>query len=152
MSFPIFLKRTNNEKNVLNKTYVGELTTQVDVTLKNETSITDPVFLISGDLNNITQFNYITCDFFKRNYFIIDIKQVRHNLYEITAHVDVLMSFKNEILNNTAILDRAHSVYDDYLQDTNIQMESYKMVQTKKFNYTFVPETSLLLTVLGGGN
>lgn len=152
MSFPIFLKRTNNEKNVLNKTYVDELTTQVDVTLKNETSITDPVFLISGDLNNITQFNYITCDFFKRNYFIIDIKQVRHNLYEITAHVDVLMSFKNEILNNTAILDRAHSVYDDYLQDTNIQMESYKMVQTKKFNYTFVPETSLLLTVLGGGN
>ena len=65
MSFPIFLKRTNNEKNVINKTYVDDLTTQVDVTLKNETSITDPVFLISGDLNNITQFNYITCDFMK---------------------------------------------------------------------------------------
>ena len=64
MSFPIFLKRTNNEKNVINKTYVDQLTTQVDVTLKNETSITDPVFLISGDLNNITQFNYITCDCF----------------------------------------------------------------------------------------
>lgn len=150
MSFPIFLQRTDSEQNEINKQLA--ISTEIAVNLKDNCDIINPTFLISGSVDNLSQYNYIRVPTFNRYYFIKSITQIRHNLYEIHAHVDVLMSFKNEILNNTAILDRAHSVYDDYLQDTNIQMESYKMVQTKKFNYTFIPETSLLLTVLGGGN
>ena len=152
MSFPIFLKRTNNKKNVINKTYVDDLTTQVDVTLKNETSITDPVFLISGDLNNITQFNYITCDFFKRNYFIIDIKQVRHNLYEITAHVDVLTTYASELLQTRCIFERQTNIFDPWLNDTNLKVEAYTQMQIKAFGFKFKPEQNLILSVIGGAN
>lgn len=150
MAFPIFLKKTNNEKNVINKSFVTELTTQVDVTLKNEASITDPIFLISGDLNNIAQFNYIDCDYFKRNYFITDIKQVRHNLYEITAHVDVLSTYAQLLLDTPCIFERRTDQFDPWLNDTSMLTESYNQVQYIKFDYTFVPDKNMLLNVVGG--
>lgn len=146
----LYLYTTSDEHEKINKNVSRE--TLVNFSVKEETNILQPVIFISGSLDNITSFNYAHVPDWKRYYYITNCEIVRTNMYRLTLKVDVLMSHKTGILNNKAILKRSEMIYDSYLQNSNIKMEAYKQIQTKSFNYTFVPETSLLLTTLGGAS
>ena len=90
--------------NVINKTI--DPTTALTLTgeLRESTSVKNPVILIeSTDL--IIGYNYCFITEFARYYFITDIKSVRAGLWEISMRVDVLMSFKSDILSSVAIID-----------------------------------------------
>lgn len=144
-----YLYVTNSEKEEINKVLNSK--TEIDIALKRDTTIIDPTLILSGTLDNISGYNYFYIPEFKRYYFLTDLKVVRNQLYELKGHVDVLMSFKTQILNNPAIIERSTSTYDLYLQDSEFNIESYRQIQTKKFNFEFKPETNLILSVIGGG-
>lgn len=72
----------------------------VDVTLKNETSLNQPVFLLSGQRPN-----YTYCKFDSSYYFIDDIRSVRNNLYELVCSLDVLGTFRANIQNTSAFVE-----------------------------------------------
>lgn len=71
--------------------------TVIDVQLKNGSDIIAPVFLLS--LSSIPDFSMMI--FEGRTYFITGISSVRDNLWEISAEVDVLATYKTEILSST---------------------------------------------------
>lgn len=71
-------------------------------------------------LNKIISCNYMYIPTFNRYYFIDDIISVRNNLWRIVAHVDVLMSFKKEILNQTVLINRNEFDFDLFLIDNKI--------------------------------
>ena len=77
--------------------------------LRGESSVINPSFLI--ETSNPSQYNYCYIPSFNRYYFITDIISVRNNIWRINCDVDVLMSFKTEILNLDVI------VSDDSLPD-----------------------------------
>lgn len=90
----------NSEKNKL-----GKSLSNLNVfsgSLKDETSVTNPVVLM--ELENPTGFNYAYIPEFGRYYFIDDIVSVRARLWKISMKVDVLESFKNNILGASVIL------------------------------------------------
>lgn len=87
MSFNIRLMTNNSADNVAEKDF-----TTIDTltgTLKNETSITNPVIKIEydGALQNV---NYFYIPQFQRYYFVSDIRSIRSNIWEISGHCDVL--------------------------------------------------------------
>ena len=58
MSFNIILQRNNSENNKVGKSITDIAT--VTGTLKEETSIIDPIIKIAGDISDYTGCNYIT--------------------------------------------------------------------------------------------
>lgn len=131
MSFNIVLQTSSSERNKLDKT-ITDIETLTG-TLRNDTSIIDPVFQIAGDLSSFVTANYCTVPTFGRSYFITDIRSIRNGLFEISCHVDVLSSFKTQIRDNTAILKRSEANWNLYLNDGSLQVAQDSEVITSIF-------------------
>lgn len=84
--------------NVIGKTTNKKAMYTINTPLKQDTNRLNPTILIYSDLS-LEIMNYCYIDEFSRYYFIDKIEQVRKNLYRIHCKVDVLESYKLEILN-----------------------------------------------------
>lgn len=104
-----------SEKNVIRKTITNAL--NLAGTLREATSVTNPTITIESPVT-IVSYNYCFIPYFSRYYYVVDVKSMRNNLWAVTLRVDVLMSFKDSILNTPAIID--HTT----LQDTTDYMTS----------------------------
>lgn len=147
MAFNIVLQTNNSDKNVLDKSLTNIAT--ISGTLKNETSIINPVILISGNLSTYVNCNYMTISTFGRSYFVTDIRSIRNGLIEVSGHVDVLTSYKNQIRENTGIIHRQENLWNLYLNDGAFRVYQNPIVLTKEFSTGFsTPE--FVLAVAGG--
>lgn len=119
-------------------------------TLKEETSILRPSIRLRAT-TNIHTYNYMYIPTFERYYFIDDIKSVNNNVWEIAGHVDVLETYKNSILSNSAIIKRQSAQYNMYLNDEQWSVFTYDDVITFKFTSSdFKKALNYLLVVAGG--
>lgn len=87
-----------------NSTFVpadAAFTLQVQATLKEPTSDNQPVFLLSIS-DNLFPYNYLKWG--NWYYWITDIKRVRNGLFEVTCDLDVLATYKTNILATTAFV------------------------------------------------
>lgn len=123
----------SSEKNKINKS-LSEIRTYSG-TLKEETSVVNPVILI--EIDNPTMYNYAYIPEFRRYYFIDDITSVRKNLWRLSLSVDVLESFKNEILELSAII----SDTENYGKDAYMSGDVWK---------TTVKESTHIINFSGG--
>lgn len=129
--FDIVLQRNNSEKNKLDKDITVIQT--VSGTLKQETSIIDPVVIIEGDLVSFTGCNYATISTFGRSYFITNIRSIRSGLVEFSMHVDVLSTYKAQIRANEAIVRRQANKWNLYLNDGTFKIYQNPNILTKEF-------------------
>lgn len=111
----LVLYRNISETNAVNKS-LTELVTLTG-TLRNESSIIDPVILVSDIDSYIGSMNYAYIPEFNRYYFIQNIESVRKNLWRVSFHVDVLYTYREQIKANHAIIERNEIQYDLKLND-----------------------------------
>ena len=113
------------------------LTTGTNYTcvLKEGTSILKPVIIINTS-DNLTGYNYMDIRDFSRYYFIDDIRSIHNNIWEISAHVDVLTTYATAIKANSAVIKRQQNLYNLYLDDPEFKTYNNERVQTKRFNGT----------------
>lgn len=111
----ITLFRNISEYNAVNKS-ITELTTLTG-TLREESSIIDPVITISDIDSYVGSMNYAYIPEFNRYYFITNIESVRNNLWRVSFHVDVLYTYRAQIKSNSAIIERNENEYDLKLND-----------------------------------
>lgn len=142
MAFEILIQRNNSENNRVTKDVT--LLSTIEGTLRQETSIIDPVFLIAGDLDDYVGVNYCTVDSFGRSYFVNNIRSVRSGLVELTCHVDVLSSFAQQIRANTAIIRRQENQWNLYLNDGTFRVYQNPTVLTKAFPSGFTTQEFVL--------
>ena len=90
--------------------------TSLDVNLKSGTSFISPTFLLNFD--SAPNYNYVSYE--GRYYFITDIVSVRNDLWEIQCEVDVLATYKSDILSSTQYVSYSSSHGDTWLADTRI--------------------------------
>lgn len=119
--------------------------------LKSETSIIDPIVLISGSITPaaIMTANYMYIPDFMRYYFIRNIRSIRTGIWEISAHVDVLESFREPIKSQTAVIRRQENRYNLYLDDGIFKVYQNPAVITKTFPKGFTDQ-AFILAVAGG--
>ena len=101
MSFEITLQRNNSEPIRMDKS--TDVIATYSGTLKEGTSIIDPIIKIECNISNVRRCNYLTIPTFGRSYFVKDIRSVINNIVEFTCHVDVLSTYASEIRKNTGI-------------------------------------------------
>ena len=140
--FKIEIYRNNSETNRLTKDI--SLLSDYTGVLKHPSSIIDPVIMLTADIETLTNANYMYIEKFNRYYFINDIISIRHNLCEIHAHVDVLMSFKDEILQCQVICKRQQDLWNLYLDDGSFQVFADRIVLTKAFPSGFTTQNYVL--------
>lgn len=146
MAFTITLYTNRSEMKKLDKTL--ELIDSVSGTLKDETSIINPVVIVRYPLESLNSCNYVVIPAFKRSYFVTDIVSPSVGLVELSCHVDVLSSFADDIRSNQAIIYRQENLWNLYLDDGSFKVYQNAMVLTKAFPSGF-PGAGFVLSVAG---
>lgn len=149
MAFDIILQTNNSEKNAVTKNITDIAT--ITGTLKQETSIIDPVILVAGDIASYVGCNYMTCATFGRSYFVNNIRSIRAGLFEISCHVDVLASFADQIKENRAIIRRQENRWNLYLNDGSFKVYQNPDVWTVPFSSGFSTQ-EFVLAVAGASS
>lgn len=142
----IKLQYTKSERNVVKKsiTDIKELTG----VLRDECDLINPEVTIECSITDLNNSNYLYIPQFNRHYFINSKETINNNLFRIRCHVDVLHSFRNEIIKNKAIIKRQQGQYNLYLDDGIFKSYQNPVVTTKLFPSGFNHE-SFVLSVAG---
>ena len=121
----------------------------VTAEIQYDVSITDPVLIMEAAAV-LEDANYFYIAEWDRYYFITNRVYLDGNRIEISGHVDVLASFKNEILQSDCIAARSASnsnpyIIDNLVGDAGTFTTYYRRSSATPFNST----GSYLLTVAG---
>lgn len=140
------------ERNRVNKSdYISNRFT-LQGNIKSSTSVTNIVIEIVKSNPVIYEYNYMYIGEFNRYYFIDDITNVSANRWIITASVDVLFSFMNDILETNAIIEKVENevTANLYLDDGSFVMDSRKYNEIKEFPSGLNENGSYILICAGG--
>lgn len=152
----ITLYRNNSDNSVINKTLVNALEF-ADVYLLDETSITNPAFILIADYTQISAFNYLYCeDMGNRYYYITDIKSLDGERISIACKTDVLMSFRDDINKCIVNVDRSTINSLPLIADSALSTAARATVILKKFSgcefssAVTADMNSIVVTTIGG--
>lgn len=148
--------KTKSAPNVVNKG-LTEVVAFEEVIFKEDTSLLNPTIIINGVSNassytieDIGTSNYFSIPKVNRYYFITDITMMSGGRVAITGKVDVLMSFKTDILGSTQLIVRQEKKTNNYLIDTDIPLSSKKQVIEHEFGDSIADSGYYILAVNGG--
>ena len=153
--FNIVFYQNQSENITVNKTLLTVVT--LSGVLRNGTSIVDPVIMINGSLSDVSsvpgfaKINYAYIQEFGRYYYVRNIESVNNSCVAVSMHVDVLMSFKDEIKANKGIVSRAEnaSQFNLYLNDGSLKAYQNPYILTEPFPAGFTG-SAFCLAVAGG--
>lgn len=122
----IFYYNMSDDREV-NKSLTGADTFQG--VLREECSIMSPIIRFEKD--GMLRYNYAYIPEFQRYYSVKDRTSYRYGIWDVSFEVDVLMSFRNDILNLNAVVDKQSlaSVGNEYIDDSSLVTENV-MFQT----------------------
>ena len=129
----IYLYRNDSEDNKINKNLTLLYTMSGE--LKEACSIQNPI--ITFEASNLSGVNYLYIEEFDRYYFVNQCTVIRNDLWELSCHVDVLESFKSEILQQTAVIARQESLYNLYQEDEMFKTYSKPILDEIAFQNDF---------------
>ncbi len=148
--------KTKSAPNVVNKV-LTEVVVFDEVIFKEDTSLLNPTIIINGvsnsssyNIEDIGTSNYFSIPKVNRYYFITDITMMSGGRVAITGKVDVLMTFKTDIIGSTQLIVRQEKKTNNFLIDTDIPLSSKKQVIEHEFGDSIVDSGFYILAVNGG--
>lgn len=140
------LFQNNSDKNVVWK----QITTKANMTgtLREGCSVMDPIIKVEGiSASDIPYINYAEIVEFGRYYYITDIVLVG-KLYELHCHIDVLMTYKDQIKTIPAVIARHEASNNVMLADGCIKTYADPHIEIRKASGGFT-EFQYIFTVAG---
>lgn len=123
----------------------------VSCKVKDAMSFERPVIILeySGDMTNI---NYVYIPKFLRYYFVTDVIPMTGGRYELHCNVDVLESYKDEILSLTCIIDKQENenLSNLYFNDNSFVTLTKDFNRIMTFSNGFNSEGKFILICAGG--
>lgn len=150
---------TNLDENIkLDKELLGDLTLHCSI-IEN-TDVLNPVVKVKlasiDPFTIIRVYNYAYIPDLNRYYYITDYKMDVGGITIIYLKVDVLMSYKESILNLSALISRNQYLYNNMLEDTRLFLEydnnvnEYEAPDPENPDYRFVTlgnaKTAIMVT------
>lgn len=140
----INLYKTTSASEQLNKILTDELV--VNGTLRDSNNVIQPYVEMTRD---VTQYNYAYIPQYKRYYFVTGYRVVRTGLYAISLSVDVLMTYKDAILNLSGNLTKT-SAPNPYSSDADYNTDVRTEVKQLNYAMTFEKQNNMVLIGLVG--
>lgn len=114
-TFDLNLYQSTAETNRVDKfPYLFTVATLSGV-LRERCSLVSPVLTI--EYPKVPDFNYVYIEAFGRYYFVTGVVSVRYNLWEISLECDVLMTYKDKLLECEAFIDRNENTFNPLIVD-----------------------------------
>lgn len=136
-------------KTISSNNVIGKVKTDLlvkNIKFKGSANIKNPTIKLKTD-TTLLEYNYCYIPDFKRYYFINDVTIETDNIMTIELRVDVLESFKNDILNSNASIKK-YSVDSNYLNSTDYQNEILKEVDIFKSDVTIKKQNNVIMTII----
>lgn len=151
MSFVIHFMQTSSATNVVDKEF-SLAGVDLEGTLRAGSSLIDPVIIVEANAPGFhaNGYNYCQVEEFGRYYYITNIVSINYTLWEIHCHVDVLMSYKEQIRAQKAIVARQEAQYNLMLDDGVFMCYQNPKIQTKLFSNPTPFETQEFVLVVAG--
>lgn len=149
MSFDVTLYTNQSEVNKIGKTLTPIAT--YSGTLRETCDIFNPILNID-DFNLgevIGNVNYMYIPVFKRYYFINKIESISNRIWRFYGNVDVLETYKDDILKQQAVIARQENQWNLYLNDGTFKVYQNPAICTINFPNGFT-EQEYILAVAGG--
>ena len=146
----VTLCNNGSEATIINKNITD--IDQATATIKGNLSVEAPVLILVYD-SNADDINYIKIPDLHRNYFISDIINLTGGRYEVHCKVDVLESFKDQILSLTAIVDKTvlTTLANQFIDDGSFVCENKEFNTVINFPNGFNENGEYILITAGGG-
>lgn len=80
---------------------------------------------------SISDYNYMIFD--NKCFFVTEINYIATNTIQVFFSLDVLETFKNEILSQNALIKRSENLFNKYITDNKSVTLNTKRVQTQLF-------------------
>ena len=135
-------------------TPVGEY----DAILKSDCSMSDPVILINGTtFADSLDFNYCRIIYdtdHRKCFFVKNIRYLTGRQCEIQCHIDVLETYKDDIIGSNQIMERSQKWSKDYLVDGQLPIGSDCVYDWKVFGEPVFSKDidRVVLTTVGRGS
>lgn len=117
--------------------------------LRDEANIMNPTIRFRNA--DVMRFNYCYIPDFQRYYSVSSVNATRDGFYDVTLTVDVLMSFRGDIMNLTAIVDKQTDISngDEYIDDSSLVTEALMFSDVYNFPNGFNDTPELILITAG---
>lgn len=138
----------SSENNRVSKVLSGKF--ELTGTLRGETNVINPEILIEH--TNPTGYNYAYIPEFNRYYFINEFTSVRNGLWRVRLAVDVLETYKTQIKQMSAIIDKQQNKGNSnlYLNDGSYVIDSRSYNTILNFSGGFNNAGEFILITAGG--
>ena len=144
----IQLCNTADETNVINKTIATVDT--VTATIKGNSSIINPTLILEYK-TPLIGVNYVFIPDWNRYYFVRDMRVATGGRYEIDLYVDVLQSFKEQILKCGVILsDTEQTGLNNYLPSESFVVNCKHKTDIVNFSNGLLDNGEYILITAGG--
>ena len=138
----LILYNVKDAHNVIGKT-LNEVI-RVNITMKKTEDIENPTIVLTD--TGLT-YNYAKISFFNRYYFVDEFKRGTNGLITLNLSVDVLETYKDDILNSPATITTKTGLG---YQDSSVDVDARKTITTQKSDTVLGDETSIVLSTIGG--
>ena len=117
--------------------------------LKGDASITSPTFVVEANSSYFNGVNYLYWEETNRYYYIDDIQALTGGRMLFVCSVDVLESFKTQIKQQTAILDKQQTLSNMYYNDGSFKKDTREFYTIKSFSNGFNDDGEYILITAG---
>ena len=137
---------TEDADTVMNKDLT--LIATFDIQMRDTQNVSAPI-LILGEIAGVDlkTVNYAYIDEFKRYYFIRTITVGQNNIYTLAMECDVIETYKEDILNSSALISRRVAAGD--YGDMAVSSEVRKEVEVFKSSRGFNGDKTIILSTVG---
>lgn len=130
---------TNDAFNNINKTLENSVSAVCDII--QQTSISDLTIIVKSDYINK---NYVYINDLNRYYFVKDI-EISNSMIVMHLHIDVLYTYRNEILQSNFYLSRVEDYAFTDVPDNLLQVSNKSVIDCKRIsddiitrNFTYI--------------
>lgn len=154
MSIEVKLYKNTKPKNHTSRQLTAVAVFNLPETVIEKFDLLDPVIVVKNSdymsiANGGSNYMYLGTPF-NRYYFMGTATAGDDGMTRIPCHVDVMYTYRSEIMNADVIARRSSSNYDIGLQDDMVQYKKGYVYNFSKFPYTFHPENGQYILQLGG--
>lgn len=142
----------SNGSKIENSTKQLTMPTIHDCVFKNGCSMLSPTLLLEINTANFPDYTAFKIE--DRYYKVTDIRSVRNNLFEISGEVDVLATYKQDILASTQFVSYSSHKSSTWLADTRIPLQKNATVarNATSLNFLFTAGGFYVLSAIGNGD
>lgn len=146
MSISITLYKNVSDPRVLTKNIVA-LYSEIPCDVIEPCDRLNPVIILDSSKVDLVDCNYMYIPEFGRYYFITSITGGRAAQKTLYAHVDVLMTYDQDIRNCPIIAARSTNIANMYLTDSERIFNSYVYNQYVQIGNLGAPDTAVVITL-----